>query len=67
MSQNDTTPPVSGELLRWLEGVFSDRLPATPQTDLAAVNVKIGEQRVLTRLRQVHNEQRDNALSGRTS
>jgi hypothetical protein len=64
LASTDRIPPVTAELLSWLESVFIDRLPANPATDLAEVNAKIGEQRVIRKLRQVHNQQHEQALSG---
>jgi hypothetical protein len=57
-------PPVTAELLSWLAGVFPDQLPSIPQADLAEVNVRIGQQRVIRKLREQHNLQHEQSLSG---
>jgi hypothetical protein len=64
LASTDRIPPVTAELLSWLESVFIDRLPATPQTDMAQVNFAIGQQSVIRKLRQAHNQQHEQALSG---
>jgi hypothetical protein len=57
-------PPVTAELLSWLAGVFPDAVPTRPQENLAEVNVRVGEQRVIRKLREQHNLQHEQSLSG---
>jgi len=49
-------PPIPRELLEWLEGIFPDRTPAITDTD-REVWAKVGEQRVLTKLRHEYASQ----------
>jgi hypothetical protein len=64
LASQDRIPPVTAELLSWLESVFIDRLPTAPQTDMAQVNFAIGQQSVLRKLRHAHTQQHEQALSG---
>lgn len=66
MTTEKVCPPVTSELLAWLEGTFPDSLPQTPQPDLAEVNVRIGTQKVIRKLRQEFNKQHADALTGTT-
>jgi hypothetical protein len=66
LASTEPIPPVTSELLAWLERAFPNVLPAAPQSDLAGINAKIGEQRVIAKLRQAHNQQHEQALSGST-
>lgn len=56
MKQERKDPPVSRELVEWFEGTFPDRLPEHPM-DLNAINVRIGEARVVRKLRQLYEKQ----------
>jgi hypothetical protein len=51
-------------MLSWLERTFPNELPKIPQTTTEEVNARIGEQRVLRKLRDVHRRQTESALEG---
>jgi hypothetical protein len=69
LSNPDTVPPVTAELLSWLERTFPDRVPTgfkTPEEGLFTLMVATGQQQVIKRLRQAHQHQHAQALTGTT-
>lgn len=63
MTTEKACPPITPELLAWLEGVFPDALPL-PTCRIRDVFVGMGAQKVIRKLRQEHNRQHEQALSG---
>lgn len=56
-----STPPVTAELLSFLQSRFPNILPP-PLTDLREVDMRVGEQRVIAFLGRLHKEQQDSSL-----
>lgn len=55
-------PPIPAELLEWLEELFPDRLPEG-ETSTATLHLRIGEQRVVRRLRAEYKRQTEPTYS----
>lgn len=55
-------PPVSLELVEWLERLYPDRLPADHMYDPRELDRKVGQQNVIRYLRGIYNRQREHSL-----
>lgn len=54
-----TTPFVSVELLTYMEEQFPDKLPKDSQIPIDALRILQGQQMVIEKLRQLHNNEDD--------
>lgn len=67
MSKRDlVAPPVSLEVIQWLERLFPDRLPNDVPASVNEVCASVGEQRVIRRLRKEYAEQNKPTSTGVT-
>jgi hypothetical protein len=57
MSSNKKIPFIPPHLVEWLEGLFSDQLPSDVSVSHREIDAKIGEQRVIRKLRAESEKQ----------